>query len=248
MTLLIGGEVGRPAWLELHEILMGTVISQTRTPHASPKDASIHAENAIRQRPVVRRMDSKGGAAIALPPTRTSAGGAPQTRPRVLNGVIARNLTTGKKSDADAKPLQSALTLMSGTVAALLVFVAGPRRMSELRPVDERRSEIERKKRLLGWMTMFPMHPPRTHSSEFRAMGSTSCSVGSKRKERKKCAKMRKPRHSLLFLHPQCPRPHPSVLPRLRLPQQMDELPLQPKIHLPLASASWSNLSRLLIK
>src|SRR5260221_10386911 len=109
---------------------------------------------------------------------------------------------TERKSDVDVKLLQSALILMPGTVAALPVSVARLRRMNELRPVGEKRSESERRKHLLGWMTTFPMHLLTTLFSEFRAMGWTSSSAGSKRRERRKCVKMRMLPQPQPFLHP----------------------------------------------
>lgn len=204
-----------------------------QTLRASLKGANTPVESVTRQGPVATRMDLKGGVATVLRMT-TPASGVP-IQLCVLSVVIARSLMTERKSDGDAKPLQSVLILMSGMVAALPVFVAKPRRTSELRPVDEKRNEIERKKRLPGWMTMSPMRLPRTLFSEFRAMGWTSYNAGSKRRERRKCEKTRKPQRSQLFLHPQNPHPHSSIHTHLPLPQRMDTLPLcqhRLKIHL----------------
>src|SRR6266404_3877807 len=110
-----------------------------QTLHANLKGASTPVERVIRQGPGAKRMDSKGGVATVLLLMTTPASGAPPTRLRVLSVVIARILMTERKSDADAKPLQSALIPMPGMVAALPVFVAKPRRTSELRPADETR-------------------------------------------------------------------------------------------------------------
>ena len=134
-------------------------------------------------------MGSKGVVVIALLPMMTPAGGAPPSHPHVLNVVIARNLMIERENDAGAKTLQSAPILIPGTVAALPVSVVRPRKMSEPRRVGGRRIEIEKRKRPLGWMTMSPMHLSRILFLEFRAMGWTSCNVGSKRRERKKCVR-----------------------------------------------------------
>jgi hypothetical protein len=159
MTLLIGGEVGRPTWPELHEMLIGPCYFLD----ADPTRQSEGREYSRRERDSSKSRGEENGferrRRDRSPPDDDTRKWRTTDSSHVLSVVIARNLMTERKSDADAKPLQSAPILMPGTVAALPVSVVRPRRMSEPRRVGERRNEIERRKRPLGWMTMFPMHP-----------------------------------------------------------------------------------------